>query len=159
MGDYSDILDAPSTTEHKGYAGFWLRLAAYIVDAIIVGVVQYGIGFIMLGGSFMAMSAEDMEGGMPPGMALWYLLSIAIQWVYFAYQESSPTQATIGKKLVGIKVTDMNGERISFLNATGRHFAKIISAVILLIGFLMVAFTEKRQGLHDILAKTLVVKS
>jgi uncharacterized RDD family membrane protein YckC len=80
-----------------------------------------------------------------------------VNWLYFTLQESSQRQATIGKMALGIVVTDLNGERIGFAKATGRYFAKILSAIILLIGFIMVAFTEKKQGLHDILAGTLVV--
>jgi uncharacterized RDD family membrane protein YckC len=72
--------------------------------------------------------------------------------------ESSPKQGTLGKMALGIVVTDMDSRRISFGRATGRYFAKILSGLILGIGFLMVAFTEKKQGLHDILAGTLVVK-
>jgi uncharacterized RDD family membrane protein YckC len=73
--------------------------------------------------------------------------------------ESSSMQATLGKMALGLKVTDLNGKQISFGKATGRYFAKIISAIILLIGFIMVAFTEKKQGLHDMIAGTLVVKN
>jgi uncharacterized RDD family membrane protein YckC len=72
--------------------------------------------------------------------------------------ESSARQATLGKMAVGIKVTDEAGARISFGRAVGRYFGKFVSTIILLIGFLMVAFTEKKQGLHDKLAGTLVVK-
>jgi uncharacterized RDD family membrane protein YckC len=71
--------------------------------------------------------------------------------------ESSTSQATIGKMLMGIKVTDMNGHRISFARASGRFFGKALSKLIVYIGFIMAAFTEKKQGLHDILAKTLVI--
>jgi len=73
--------------------------------------------------------------------------------------ESSARQGTIGKSLLGLRVTDFEGNRISLLRAVGRYFAKIISAFILLIGFIMVAFTEKKQGLHDMLAGTLVLKA
>jgi uncharacterized RDD family membrane protein YckC len=70
--------------------------------------------------------------------------------------ESSSYQATLGKMIFGMKVTDLYGNRISFARATGRHFAKILSGMILGIGFIMVAFTERKQGLHDLLAGTLV---
>jgi uncharacterized RDD family membrane protein YckC len=72
--------------------------------------------------------------------------------------ESSARQATLGKMALGIVVTDLDGNRIGFGRATGRYFAKILSALILLIGFIMAAFTQKKQGLHDIIAGTLVVK-
>jgi uncharacterized RDD family membrane protein YckC len=72
--------------------------------------------------------------------------------------ESGSMQGTLGKKLLGIKVTDMEGGRIGFGRATGRYFGKILSGMIFMVGFLMAAFTEKKQALHDMLAGTLVVK-
>ena len=81
-----------------------------------------------------------------------------MNWIYYAGMESSANQGTLGKMAVGIKVTDLNGERISFARATGRYFSKIISALIIAIGFIMVAFTSKKQGLHDMIAETLVIK-
>ena len=78
-------------------------------------------------------------------------------WIYFAAFESSPKQATPGKMALGIKVTDLNGRRIGFGKATGRYFGKILSFIILGIGFIMIAFTEKKQGLHDKMAGCLVV--
>jgi len=85
------------------------------------------------------------------------ILGIILGWVYFAIMESSSTQGTLGKMALGIKVTDLEGSRVGFGKATGRHFGKIISALILLIGFIMVAFTQKKQGLHDMMAGCLVV--
>ena len=121
------------------YVGFWRRVVAYLVDGIILSIV-FGI-----------LSA---------GMSDYYasLLSFVGGWVYFAYLESSQYQGTLGKMLLGAKVVDYEGNRISFGKATLRHFSKIISAIILLIGFIMVAFTQKKQGLHDIIAGTLVIK-
>jgi uncharacterized RDD family membrane protein YckC len=79
-------------------------------------------------------------------------------WLYYALMESSKNQATVGKLALGLKVTDEKGKRISFGRASGRFFAKILSSIILGIGFLMIAFTEKKQGLHDEIAGCLVVK-
>ncbi len=79
-------------------------------------------------------------------------------WLYFALMESSSRQATLGKMLVGIMVTDLDGGRISFGRATGRHFAMILSALTCYIGFVMAAFTERKQALHDMIAGTLVVR-
>ena len=87
------------------------------------------------------------------------LLTVAGSWLYEALMLSSPYQATLGKMIFGMKVTDLYGNRISFARATGRHFAKYISGPFtLLIGFFMVGFTERKQGLHDIIAGTLVRK-
>jgi uncharacterized RDD family membrane protein YckC len=108
---------------------------------------------------------EDLEANpetvdFGPLMAMFWILGgvmFIIQMLYFAIMESSSKQATLGKMVLGIVVTDYEGRRISFGRALGRNLAKIISQVILFIGYLMVAFTEKKQGLHDMIASTLVV--
>jgi uncharacterized RDD family membrane protein YckC len=83
---------------------------------------------------------------------------ILVTWLYHAFCESSSWQGTIGKKVLGLRVTDLNGNEISFGRATGRYFGTILSGMICGIGFLMVAFSERKQGLHDMLASTLVLK-
>lgn len=85
------------------------------------------------------------------------ILGIIFGWIYFAVMESSSVQGTLGKMALGIKVTDLEGNQVGFGKATGRFFGTIISALILLIGFIMVAFTQKKQGLHDMMAGCLVV--
>ncbi len=137
-----------------GYAGFWRRLVAFIIDAIILNIVFYilaaifGLPYGMTGPA--ARTAGTFSG--------FNLVTIIIVWLYYALMESSEKQATLGKMALSIKVTDLAGNRISFGRATGRYFAKIISAVILLIGFIMAGFTEKKQALHDMIAQCLVVK-
>jgi uncharacterized RDD family membrane protein YckC len=86
------------------------------------------------------------------------IISAILQWLYFSLMESSVWQATVGKKLLGLTVTDLEGRRISFGRATGRYFAKIISSLILFIGYMMAGFTEKKQALHDMIAGTLVLR-
>jgi uncharacterized RDD family membrane protein YckC len=120
------------------YAGFWKRAAALLIDSIIVGIIV-GLGNLIL--------AEWLSG----------LLGVVAGWLYWAGMESSASQATIGKQALKIYVTDINGQRISFMRATGRYFAKILSAMILFIGYIMAAFTARKQALHDILANTLVM--
>jgi uncharacterized RDD family membrane protein YckC len=137
-----------------GYAGFWRRVAAYLIDSILVGIVSGGVGLVI------GMVAGASGGDVGPGVnAAAQLLSILIAVAYFAGMESSTSQATLGKMALGCKVTDLNGRRISLGRAIGRYFAKILSAIIFLIGFIMVAFTQKKQGLHDMIAGTLVVKT
>jgi len=85
------------------------------------------------------------------------LLSVIMSWLYFALMESSSRGATLGKMALGIRVTDLSGNRISFGKATGRYFGKIVSSMILMIGYLMAAFTERKQALHDMMAGCLVV--
>ncbi len=126
------------------YAGFWRRVAAALIDGILVGIVSWIVTAI-----FSAIS----DGA---GVAAQILVLIAA-YGYYAGMESSSYQATVGKIALGIQVTDLNGNRISFWRALGRNLAEILSALILLIGYIMVAFTEKKQGLHDMIAGTLVV--
>jgi uncharacterized RDD family membrane protein YckC len=86
----------------------------------------------------------------------WNSIFMIGSWLYEALLLSSPWQATLGKLALGLRVTDEYGQRISFLRATGRHFAKYLSWMTIFIGFIMVAFTERRQALHDFIAGTLV---
>nr|WP_137677858.1 RDD family protein [Parerythrobacter lutipelagi] len=137
----------------ENYAGFWLRVVAYIIDAIIMTVVQFALAAIL---GVNLMDPEASAGG--GSSILLNVVSIVIAVAYFAGLESSSWQATVGKKALGLVVTDIDGNRIGIGRAIGRYFGKILSALILLIGFIMVAFTERKQGLHDMLAGTLVVK-
>jgi len=139
------------------YAGFWLRFLAYLIDSILLSLVfcPLGIGF-----GFVAASAGISSNSPEMNLvnAFMNIVSLIAGWIYFGLLESSSWQATIGKKLLNLKVTDMNGYRLSFGNATGRYFAKILSGLICFIGFFMAGFTERKQGLHDMVANTLVVK-
>ena len=135
----------------KGYAGFWKRFAASIIDGLILMVC----GFII--GGFIGLVHEFATGTSAGAGALGNIGGLFLGWLYYAIMESSSTQATLGKMALGIKVTDSSGNTISFGRATGRHFGKIISSIIFFIGFLMVAFTSRKQGLHDMMAGCLVV--
>jgi uncharacterized RDD family membrane protein YckC len=140
-----------------GYGGFWIRVVAAIIDGIIVRVVVSPI-HLLFGGLGLAGA---MSGIHPIGLALFgggvtLIATLFGSWLYEAFMESSSYQATLGKMILGMKVTDLGGNRISFERATGRHFAKWLSGLILGIGYIMVAFTERKQGLHDLLAGTLV---
>ncbi len=130
------------------YAGFWLRLVAYIIDNfVLTGLIM--VVFIPL--SILSVVSENLA------MAIGIPLYFGVPWLYYALMESSKTQGTLGKMALGIKVTDINGKTVSFWRATGRHFGKIVSSLIL-IGYIMIAFTGKKQGMHDIMADCLVVK-
>jgi uncharacterized RDD family membrane protein YckC len=153
----------------KKYAGFWWRFLAIIIDGIILQVVKWIIITPLLGaigfGALKAASGDMNESqaigffGALAGVAIITgLIIMVLSWLYFALMESSKFQGTIGKLALGIIVTDMEGNKISFGKATGRYFGKILSGMIILIGYIMAGFTEKKQGLHDILAGTLVWK-
>jgi len=138
------------------YAGFWRRFGAFIIDYILIGVVVWPLSFILglILGVAGAIYGDIFSLGVI--LILWPLLIIG-QWLYYALMESSSRQGTLGKMALRIIVTDLDGKRISFGKASGRYFGSIISGIILGIGFIMIAFTEKKQGLHDMLASTLVV--
>ncbi|WP_260927549.1 RDD family protein [Novosphingobium sp. 9] len=143
------------------YGGFWWRVLAYFIDAIVMQVVMSVLGAIMGVGIGLGsvMGGMDQTGANFAIIALTTSISLVLSWLYFAIMESSPTQGTLGKMAVGLVVTDEFGQRIGFGRATGRYFAKILSSLILCIGYIMVAFTERKQGLHDIVARTLVYKT
>ncbi len=139
----------------ENYAGFWIRVLAYIIDTIILALAGSVLGAIYV---FSVLGLDNDPSYLSGGADLLNLFSIIISVAYFAGMESSTWQATLGKKALGLVVTDVSGNRISLMRGVGRYFAKILSAIILLIGFIMVAFTARKQGLHDIIAGTLVLK-
>ena len=134
------------TEKAVNYASFGQRLGAAIIDGIIVGVVNLLLTYLLSG------SILNEDGDLLPTIA-----SVVTGWLYGAVQESSAKQATIGKSLLRIRVTDEQGGRISFGQASGRHFAKIISGIILFIGYLAMLLNDKKQTWHDSMAGTLVV--
>ena len=158
----SITLDDFRQKSYERYGKFWERLVAAVIDGLLMQAVGVVLGFLGIGMSLsdsIAMQTNP-EAGLDnlTGMGMAIGTSMMIQWLYFAYMESSERQATLGKMAMGLRVVDVSGERVSFLQATGRHFGKIISGIILLIGYLIQPFTEKKQTLHDIMAGTLVVK-
>jgi uncharacterized RDD family membrane protein YckC len=98
-------------------------------------------------------------GGLVALVMVFVIISILIQWLYHAYLESGEKQATWGKQVMGLYVTDLTGNRITFGRASGRFFAKIVSGMIPLgIGYIMAGFTERKQALHDMIASCLVLR-
>lgn len=155
---------------HLVYAGFWLRVAAYFVDYLILEIplitLAMGVGFIYglsAARNHTQVGFVNPDGSINMSFVIFELsimtVSMVIHWLYFALQESSSAQATLGKRAVGIKVTNLEGQRIGFGQATGRFFGKIISGLTLLIGYMMASFTERKQALHDMIAGTLVVRT
>lgn len=140
------VLDLPVVEKKElNYAGFGIRFVAVLIDGILLQVVQVALGYLLEGDySFLNESIQLT------------LLSLAIGITYTVAMQSSSTQATIGKMAVGIKVGDAEGNRISVANAIGRYFATILSTILFFIGYLMVIWDSKKQGLHDKLANTYV---
>lgn len=134
------------------YAGFWLRFVAAIIDGIVLTIIGAASGCLI--GAALGGAGVDPESiG-----AISNVLGIIINLAYFSLMESGSNQATLGKKAMGLRVTDINGDPVSLPRALGRNAAKYISALILMIGFIMAAFTPKKQALHDMIAGCLVVK-
>jgi uncharacterized RDD family membrane protein YckC len=161
---------APAPAITVAYAGFWLRVLAYLIDAIILGIfaVPIVIGAAMAMGIGGMLSRIPRDGDPfvngPPAIFLlfiWFcvLLGVGGTWLYNALLESSEWQGSAGKKALGLIVTDLAGQRVSFARASGRHFGKIVTSFIPLgIGYALAGFTEKRQALHDMLASCLVLR-
>jgi uncharacterized RDD family membrane protein YckC len=126
------------------YAGFWKRVVASIIDSVILIPASFLVG------ALQAFGGAYVEG---------FIVGIVLSWLYFAISESQSWQATLGKKLMGIKVTDLHGQQISFARASGRYVSKFLSYITLGLGYVMVAFTKRKQGLHDLVAETLVIES
>jgi uncharacterized RDD family membrane protein YckC len=153
------------------YAGFWLRFVAHLIDGVIVSLLMLilvvPLFFLMGGVAFFSSFPHESGERLDPGQmgALFSLISLLVgvsvlgQWLYFAYLESGEKQATWGKQTLSLYVTDLAGNRVTFARASGRFFAKLISALIpLWIGYIMAGFTERKQALHDMIASCLVLR-
>lgn len=158
------------------YAGFWWRLLAWVVDWMVLGAAQYALG-VATGLRQVGVTMEDDDQPARqisdiaystsfsyPGSG-WHLhggglsvLGLILTIGYFVLMESSHWQATLGKRVCKLRVTDIDGRRISIPRALGRYLGKFVSAFILGIGFLMVGWTRRKQGLHDLMADTLVMR-
>lgn len=148
LGVQPDVVDTGITK----YAGFWRRFGASFID---LSVINTAIAIIILIFN-IALDPEEYNDYII--IVFNYSTLLVAGWLYYALLESSSRAATLGKMAVGIIVTDSEGGRISFGRATKRYFAKIISTMILFIGFLMIAYKKKNQGLHDRIAGTLVIR-
>ena len=119
------------------YAGFWQRFLAGIIDSIILIVIEVILIFIPIVG---------------------WILSLFVTWLYFAIQHSSTKQATFGMRALDIKITNENHGKIGFWRATGNFYLTIISALVFFIGFLMIVFTSRKQGFHNLISRTLCIR-
>ena len=154
----------------ENYAGFGHRFLAWIVDIIFILVIDIfvmgltglseGVRMVyqFLRGYPMTDRYGETVTSMVPNQVLYAItvLLILVPWLYYAVLESSKNQATLGKIAVKIAVTDLNGNRITFSSATLRFFAKVLSVLTFFIGFIIIAFTKRKQGLHDIIAGCLM---
>lgn len=150
------------------YASLWRRAAAWLIDAPLrLGV---GLGLVFLPMRALVFNTAQRYGSTEPNYlwsvmssgekgevaALWFVAAVIAPWLYTALQEASPAKATLGKKLMRIQVTDLKGNRVSFGRASGRFFGRLIPTFG--IGYIMAAFTRRKQALHDLVSRCLVVK-
>lgn len=140
------------------YGGFWIRFVAAVIDGIIVQAVVMPVALVLGLAAGIAGSAVNTAG---QGLHLTSIFIAAAfglfsSWLYEAMMESSSRQATLGKMIFGMKVTDLHGNRISFAQATARHFSKYLSAMIMMLGYIMAGFTAQKRALHDMIAGTVV---
>jgi uncharacterized RDD family membrane protein YckC len=162
----------PASASYGGveYAGFWLRFVAYLIDGFVSGLafLILLIPLFILTGAGAALSrigsGEDIDNDLAAFLSIGFVFGFfgiifLVSWLYHALSESSSWQATLGKKMLNLKVTDMSGQPISFGRASGRFFAKIITGMIpLMIGYIIAGFTEKKQAIHDMIASCLVLR-
>ena len=138
------------------YVGFWSRFIAALIDAIVVGVFVF-IGMILsfVLGIIIGGVSEDAGTLI---FVLSYGVTTILSILYYPYMEASESQATIGKQMLGMKVVDLDGNRITFMKAFIRSpIGKFLSGIILYLGFLIIGFHSRKQGLHDMIAGTYVV--
>ena len=123
------------------YASRLQRLGGWLIELVVVAVLL-ALGLILGGSSFAG-----------------FVIALTAIWLYFAGFESSRLQATLSGRILGLRVTDLSGEPISFNRATVRHFAMYFSALTpFAIGYLMAFWTKRRQTLHDYVSSTLVLR-
>jgi len=151
------------------YAGFWLRFVAWLIDSVIWTIPFCFIIMVMAAAMGVAGAFKNLDSGENPGdvagalgvsfILMACLVFVAGRWLYYAFMESSAWQGTLGKKALGLYVTDLSGNRVNFARATGRYFGRIVSGLIpLAIAYIMAGFTEKKQALHDMIASCLVLR-
>jgi uncharacterized RDD family membrane protein YckC len=149
----------PAVRRSVIYAGFWLRAAAFGADLLLFGLIFFSLvlGPLMERGAIPKDNPWFFTEKSRQILAIQLLFDLAY-WLYFASFESSRWQATPGKRLLRLVVTDLKGHRISFARASGRFFAKFISQLLLFFGFVMAGFTPRKQALHDLMAGCLVLR-
>ncbi len=133
-------------------AGFWLRAAAALIDGLIMSLL------LVPAIALIAYAFEFEREAYGAGDIVYFAVLFLLPWLYFAGMESGPRQASWGKRVLGLMVTDRNGRRIRFGRATARHFAKLASAMPFLLGFVLAAFTSRKRALHDIISGCLVIE-
>jgi len=162
----ADGVTPPASIPTIRYGGFWIRFCAYILDAIIIGLIQGALFALLFGGSILDLVGDAMSGRLTPGadVALGVLpmvftarfLGFFLSGAYFAWCWTQ-YGATPGKMAFGLKVINPDGSPISIGQALGRYLGMLLSGIIIGIGFIMAAFDDQKRALHDRLVNTRVV--
>lgn len=144
------------------YAGFWRRVAAWLIDALLIAALD--AAFTLSFGTWLLVAWAALGGTNDPAMTRLVDLGlqpfgIVLAWLYFAVCETSRWRATPGKLALGLRVVDACGRRVGFARASARCFGKILSVLLLGIGFLLAGWTARKQALHDLLAGCCVVRN
>ncbi|WP_339254833.1 RDD family protein [Sporosarcina sp. FSL W8-0480] len=143
-----------NTLDYVEYAGFWIRFGAAIIDGVVLVIPLMILSLIFTGSLSMLDSAEEAS----LTALIVYLAYLVGVLLYFVLLTSGPSQGTLGKMMVGIKVVDRFGEPISKGRSFGRFFSYYLSGLFLNIGYIIAGFTPKKQALHDYIVSTYVVK-
>lgn len=156
-----------SNLGNVSFAGFWIRFAAYIIDIITISILSAIIGFICLsiitseaGMNFFVTSLE--EDGIALGFVIFVMIGVIFPYIivplfYFIYYPASKYKGTFGKQILGLIIVDNDGNQISLGRSFLRFIGYIIASIILYLGLIMIGFTERKQGLHDMISSTVVI--
>lgn len=150
-GSGTQLTHSPTSIDVSAmqYAGFWRRAASLLLDMLFISILVIPVGFV-----FGLLGEDKLEGAL---LVLFWLSIIALVYLYYTLQESGPKQATWGKQIMGLVVSDMQGKKISFGKASARYFARGLSQLPLHLGYVLMLFTERKQTLHDKLSGSVVL--
>jgi uncharacterized RDD family membrane protein YckC/Tfp pilus assembly major pilin PilA len=139
------------------YGGFWMRLAAVLIDMVIIWVLTFAVlmAVVFVHPSGGAQASRELAQRFS---AIAVVLMLVLPWLYFSLFESSALQATPGKSALGLRVTDETGGRIGLLRALGRNLGRYLSSMIMYVGYMLAGWTSRKQALHDLMASTFVVR-
>jgi uncharacterized RDD family membrane protein YckC len=153
------IRELPVLPPRPAFAGFWLRAVAYLIDTVLISLF-FGLIASFYPATFLKFpdAAATSLTSLPQLTPIAFAITLTATWFYYTVFEASIWQATPGKRVLKLYVADLNGKRVTFARAAARNFAKLISSLTFLVGYLVAGFTEKKQALHDILASCLVLR-
>jgi uncharacterized RDD family membrane protein YckC len=156
------VQEVPDLPPRPAFAGFWLRAVAYLIDTVLISLV-FGLIASFYPATFIkypdaASTSLTSLTSLPQLTPIAFAITMTANWLYYTFFEASIWQATPGKRVLRLYVSDLNGQRVTFARAAWRNAAKLISSLTFLVGYLVAGITERKQALHDILASCLVLR-